>query len=48
MVRLDKILPIYVMRCSIWYQLHNLKKRENHPWRSAAFSEDKSGNLQLY
>ena len=25
MVRLDKILSIYVMRCSIWYQLHNLK-----------------------
>ena len=28
------IRNLYVMRSAIWYHLHNLKKREKHPWRS--------------
>ena len=28
-----------VMRCAIWYNLYNLKKREKHTWRSATFSK---------
>ena len=27
------------MRCAIWYHLHNLEKREQHPWRSVTFSK---------
>ena len=23
----------------MWYHLHNLKKREKHPWRSVSFSK---------
>ena len=24
-----------VMFCALWAHLHNLKKREKHPWRNA-------------
>ena len=27
------------MLCEIWYHLHNLKKREKHPWKSDSFSK---------
>ena len=27
------------MLCQIWYHLHNLKKREKHPWKSDSFGK---------
>ena len=37
----DKILvkSQYVMFCSIWCHLYNLKKREKQPWRIVTFSK---------
>ena len=30
-----KLQSMGVMRCAIWYHLHNLKNVQKHPWRSA-------------
>ena len=32
-------LQRYVISCTIWCHLNNLKKREKYPWRSANFSK---------
>ena len=29
----------YVISCTIWCHLNNLKKREKYPWRNANFSK---------
>ena len=35
----DKAQVKTMMRCAIWYNLYNLKKREKHSWRSVTFSK---------
>ena len=45
MMQLNLRLCLYAMRCTIWYYLHNLKKREKHPWRGVTFSKVEACNF---
>ena len=37
-----------LVRCTIWYHLYNLKKREKHQWKSLTFSKVPGSILQRY
>ena len=45
MMQLNLRLCLYAMRCTIWYYLRNLKKREKHPWRAVTFSKVEACNF---
>ena len=35
----NQFFDTYVMFCTIWYHLHNLKNVKKNPWRNVTFSK---------